>query len=439
MMRLLLCSLCITLSLLGAPSQADLRVDITQGHVAPLPIALVDFQASTPELAQIGRELTHVLTADLDRSGLFRSIDPAAFIQKADSTLAGPRFPDWRLIGAQALVIGQLKRSENGQLQLTFRLFDCVSQKQLEGLLFTAPDANWRRMAHIAADAVYKRLTGEEGYFNTRVVYVQERGSETNKKRQIAIMDQDGANHSYVTQTKSIVLTPRFSPTAQKIVYMDYGPNNRTPRVRLLDLVTKKHKLLGEFPGMTFAPRFSPDGKKVVMSFSQKGDSSLYEMDLVAHRVRRLTYGPVLDTSPCYSPDGKQLVFNSNRAGSRQLYVMRADGSDITRITFNPGAYATPVWSPRGDLIAFTKMHKGQFYIGVMRPDGSGERLITQGYIVEDPIWSPNGRVILFTRQEPSWRGGHTRLFTVDLTGHNEREVLTPADASGPAWSGRLG
>jgi len=155
-------------------------------------------------------------------------------------------------------------------------------------------------------------------------------------------------------------------------------------------------------------------------------------MNLRTKSIKQITYGNAIDTSASYSPDGSKIVFNSDRGGNQQLYVMDADGSNVERISFGKGRYATPVWSPRGDYIAFTKMANGAFYIGVMAPDGSGERLLADGFLVEGPTWSPNGRVLMFFRQD---RGSPVRLYTIDLTGYNERRIITPSEASDPAWS----
>lgn len=429
---------CLALALVIAavsPSRAELRIDITRGVVEPLPIAIMDFQGQG-QTADIGRDIAKVVSADLERSGLFRPVDKAAFIQDPASTQVQPRFPDWRVIGAQALVSGNATMQSDGRLKVEFRLWDVFAEQQMTGLAYYTTPANWRRIAHIVSDAIYKRITGEDGYFDTRIVYIAESGPQNRRQKQLAIMDQDGANHRFLTDGKVLVLTPRFSPTTQEITYLAYF--NNKPRVYLLNIDTGQQEVLGDFPGMTFAPRFSPDGNGVIMSMARDGNSDVYVMDLRTRRVKRLTNHPSIDTSPSYSPDGRQVVFNSDRGGAQQLYVMDSEGGNVRRISFGEGRYATPVWSPRGDLIAFTKMNKGRFYIGVMRTDGSGERLLSESYLDEGPTWAPNGRVLMFFRQTPSdsrGQGGTVRLYSVDLTGRNLREVVTPMDASDPAWS----
>ena len=421
-----------TLGVLAQP-----RIDITRGRVEPMPIALSPLHGAQAQEVQVGRDMMTVISNDLERSGLFRPLDPRAFIQTpAALRAAPPRFADWRAINAQALVHGNVELQRDGRLKAEFRLWDVFGESQMEGRVYTTQPQNWRRVAHIIADAIYKRITGEDGYFDTRVVYIAETGPLQRRTKRLAIMDQDGANHRFLTDGRALVLTPRFSPTTQEITYLSYI-NNR-PRVYVLNIDTGQQEVLGDFPGMTFAPRFSPDGNKVVMSLAREGNSEIYVMDLRTRATQRLTNHPAIDTSPSYSPDGRSITFNSDRSGSQQLYIMDSGGNDVRRVSFGTGRYATPVWSPRGDLIAFTKITEGEFFIGVMRPDGQGERLLTKGYLVEGPTWAPNGRVLMFFRQTPGdsrGQGSTTRLYSIDLTGYNEREIVTPVEGSDPAWS----
>ncbi|MEX1147955.1 MAG: Tol-Pal system beta propeller repeat protein TolB [Sphingomonadales bacterium] len=423
-------------------AQTPLQVDITEGNVDPMPVALPDFvgargdRTNAGSTADIGRNMSEVISANLDRSGLFRPIDKNAFLGEADGAGARPSFGNWRAIGAQALITGTLELMDDGRIHVVFRLWDVFGESQMVGMQYYAAPGSWRRIAHIISDAIYKRLTGEDGYFDTRLVYVAESGPMNKRIKRLAIMDQDGHNHRFLTSGDNLVLTPRFSPTAQEITYLAYV-NNRA-RVYIYNIDRGTQELLGDFQGMTFAPRFSPDGNRVILSQAREGQTDIYVMDLRTRRSTRLTSDPNIDTSPSYSPDGDQIVFNSDRGGTQQLYVMNADGSNVRRISFGQGRYATPVWSPRGDLVAFTKFHEGRFHIGVMRPDGRGERLLTESFLDEGPTWSPNGRVIVFFRQQPygsRGAGGNVSLWSVDLTGYNLRQMRTPLDASDPAWS----
>jgi TolB protein len=372
-----------------------------------------------------------VISGNLRRSGLFAIVDPAAFIERVSNFDVLPRFPDWRSINAQSLVTGRVTNLPDGRLHTEFRLWDVFSGQQQAGQqYFSAPD-NWRRIAHIISDLIYERLTGEKGYFDTRIVFVDESGPKDRRVKRLAIMDQDSANLRYLTRGDDLVLTPRFSPTSQEITYMSFG--QREPRVVLFNIETGQREVVGNFAGMSFAPRFSPDGHRVIMSLQRGGNSNLHVLDLRSKALTPLTDTAAIDTAPCYSPDGSRICFESDRGGSQQIYVMPATGGAAQRISFGQGSYSTPVWSPRGDTIAFTKIGGGNFGIGIMKPDGSGERLLTAGFHNEGPTFAPNGRVLMFFR-EPGGEAGPS-LYTIDITGRNEQKVPTPGYASDPAWS----
>jgi TolB protein len=431
--RRILAASAATAAALALPraAHAVLRLDVTQGTIQPLPIAIPDFVVGQGVEPSLGKDVAGVITNNLRRSGLFAPIDPTAFIEKIQNIDAQPRFQDWRVINAQALVVGRLSREADGRIKTEFRLWDVFAADHMDGQQYFTQAPNWRRIAHIISDRIYKRLTGENGYFDTRIVFIDETGPKERRIKKLAIMDQDGANVRYLTRGDELVLTPRFSPNAQEITYMSYGRGD--PRVVLLNIETGQREVAVDLPGMTFSPRFSPDGQRVALSLQQGANSNIYAMDLRSKRTTRLTDVAAIDTAPCYSPDGRQIVFESDRGGSQQIYVMGADGSNPKRISFGQGTYSTPVWSPRGDIIAFTKRTGGNFGIGVMRVDGSGERLLTEGFHNEGPTWAPNGRVLMFFR-DPGGNAG-PNLFTIDLTGYNEQRVPTPSYASDPAWS----
>jgi len=435
------------LLLFNSKSIALVEVDITRGNLNPLPIAVSplyvepgskDIKLGNETIKNVGEEISKVIEKNFRRSGLFNPLKKESFVQKPDIAHAKPRFEDWKLIKAQALVTGKVTITEN-KLRAEFRLWDVIAAKEMVALAFSTTPDNWRRVAHIISDKIYQRLTGETGYFDTRIIYVSETGPKTQRYKKLAIMDQDGANVKYLTLGNELVLTPRFSPKNQLVTYLSYFRN--LPRVYLLDIETGVQEVVGDFPGMTFSPRFSPDGKKIIMSFAKDGNSEIYTMNLETRVVEKITEHTSIDTSPSYSPDGKYICFNSDRSGLQQIYVMRSDGSNVKRITFGKGLYGTPVWSPRGDLIAFTKVHKGKFYIGVMRPDGSGERLLTENFYQEAPSWAPNGRVLIFyreTKSDSEGKGFSAKLWSIDLTGYNERLIDTETDGSDPSWSSLL-
>jgi len=415
-----------------APAWAQVEVNVNRGVLQPLPIAIVPMGG-----ADARADVAKVVSADLERSGFFKPLSPDSFIQRDLNVDVTPRFDDWKTINAQALVDGRVTVEPDGKLKVEFRLWDVYGGKpvlkdgQPLAEQFIASGEDWRRTAHRIADEIYKAMTGQDGYFDTRVVFVAESGPRKSKVKRLMIMDQDGANPSYLTDGGYLVLTPRFSPNGRQITYMALRADSA--RVYILDLETNRQESLGTFQGMVFSPRFSPGGDKVAFSVDRNGNTDVYVMDLKSRAVTRVTTDASIDTSPSFSPDGRQLVFNSDRGGSPQLYVMNLDGSNVHRISFGQGRYTTPVWSPKGDFIAFTRQQGGEFHIGVMRPDGSDEHSLTTSYLDESPAWAPNGRVLIFSRE--TGPGAPPKLYTVDVSGENLRPAPYNLPATDPTWS----
>ncbi|WP_298920144.1 Tol-Pal system beta propeller repeat protein TolB [uncultured Roseobacter sp.] len=423
----------LTAGFAGAQSSGPLRIEITEGVIEPLPFALPVFQAETGDATGVAAQISQVVSGDLVGTGLFREIPATAFISTVSNFADPVQYADWKAINAQALITGAVAVQGN-QLTVKFRLYDVFSGAEMgSGLQFSGTPEGWRRMAHKVADAVYSRITGEGGYFDSRVVYVSETGSKDARQKRLAIMDYDGANVQFLTDSSAIVLAPRFSPNGDRVIYTSYETG--FPRIYLLDVGSVQRRVLENQEGtMSFAPRFAPDGQNIVFSLSQGGNTDIYAMNVGGGGTQRLTSAPSIETAPSFSPDGSQIVFESDRSGSQQLYIMPAGGGEARRISFGPGRYGTPVWSPRGDLIAFTKQNGGRFHIGVMRTDGAEERLLTASFLDEGPTWAPNGRVIMFTRESQGASGSST-LYSVDISGRNLRPVRTPDGGSDPSWS----
>ncbi|MGB0843311.1 MAG: Tol-Pal system beta propeller repeat protein TolB [Alphaproteobacteria bacterium] len=428
----------VTTACIIQPIQAQVDIQVTSGQRRALPIAVTDLRVDDANVADIAHDLPQLIRENLQKTGLLKLLGSSAFPQSPNQALEGVDFNGWSVDKTQALMTGSLSTLSDGRMQANIWLYDVPQRKEIFALSYSATSDSWRRIGHIIADEIYVRLTGEAGLFDSRIVYVSESGPSTRRIKRLAIMDQDGGNHRFLTDGSQLVLTPRFSPTRQEITYISYEAGR--PQVQLLNLATGHRETLGDFPGrtMTFAPRFSPDGQSVILSLALEGNTDIYVMNLQTRQVRQLTRDSAIDTSPSYSPDGKRIVFNSDRGGSQQIYVMNADGSGVQRISFGAGIYATPVWSPKGDKIAFTRILDNDFAVGIMDTDGFNERLISTGFLVEGPEWSPNGRILTYFKQDRALNdesAGRTRLFMVDTFSFLEREIPTPADASDPAWS----
>ncbi len=425
---------CLVWVMPALAQNGPLRIEITEGVIEPLPFAAPDFVSDNAAGAEMGRKIAEVVAADLTGTGLFREIQPDAFISRVTSFSSPVQYADWKAINAQALITGAVSVDSAGKLVVRFRLFDVFAGQELgQGLQLVGTQDGWRRIAHKVADQVYSRITGEAPYFDSRIVFVAESGPKDQRSKRLAIMDYDGANVSYLTDSASIVLAPRFSPDGERVLYTSY--ESGFPRIYVMNVGSVQRRVLESQDGqMSFAPRFGPDGRTVVYSVSRGGNTDLFRMDIGTGASTRLTSAPSIETAPSFSPDGTRIVFESDRSGTPQLYIMPASGGEAQRISFGQGRYGTPVWSPRGDLIAFTKQSKGRFHIGVMRTDGSEERLLTASFLDEGPTWSPNGRVIMFTRETQGAQGSAS-LYSVDITGRNLRQVPTTTGASDPSWS----
>ena len=424
----------MTVPAMAQERSGPLRIEITEGVIEPVPIAVAPFIAETPAAADFAREITGVVASDLTGTGLFRDIPRDAYISQVNNFGGEVAYADWKAINAEALITGAVTLTTDNQLVVKFRLYDIFTGTPLgDGLQFAGSTTAWRRVAHKVADQVYARITGEEGYFDSRVVYVEEAGPKNARQQRLAIMDYDGANVQFLTDASSIVLSPRFSPTGDRVLYTSY--ESGFPQIYELTVGSASKRALGlDTESMTFAPRYAPNGRTVAYSESRGGNSDIYRLDLASGERTQLTNAPSIETAPSFSPDGSQIVFESDRSGSQQLYIMGVNGGEPTRISFGQGRYGTPVWSPRGDFIAFTKQNAGRFHIGVMRNDGSSERLLTASFLDEGPTWAPNGRVLMFTR-ESAGADGQPALFSVDISGRNLKRVATSTAASDPAWS----
>ena len=429
----------------ASASFAELRIDITSGEFQPLPIAYLPFEIdpeidpaskTDAQIEQITKNIQTIIYNNLNRSGLFIAVPRNDFIQTQIPFDAHPDFSAWRINNTQALLVGKVGYIGNRFLAVSFRLWDVFAQKQLTGFTYRVSLDGWRRAAHKVSDNIYHRVTGEKGYFDTRIIYIAESGPFDKRIKKLAIMDQDGANPQIISEGTDLLLTPRFSPIRQEIMYMRIY--NRKARVYWLDLINGRQVSLGDFKGMYFAPRFMPSGNSALLSYAEGGNSDIWHLNLTSLKRKRLTYHHAIDTSPSPSPDGKFIAFTSDRSGSPQIYVMNKNGKKTRRLTRERGIFSTPVWSPRGDLIAFTRQLAGRFSIGVIKPDGSKQQILFSDYHVESPTWAPNGRVIMFYKRErrnQDGTGGKTRIYAIDLTGYHLREIPTTTDASDPSWS----
>ena len=423
---------------LFGPANAELKVDIIAGDFRPIPIAIQDFEAPA-KLKKQATELRDVVVADLKSTGLFRIINKNAFPENVRMDDM-PNFANWSMVKAQVLVQAKLYEAEGGKYGLKYYVWDVAGKEQIEAQDLQGSAKSARRLAHIMADGIYERLTGEHGYFDTQIVFIGQSGDIRSPTKRLAIMDSDGYGMRFMSDDRVMVMSPHFSPNMRTIVFLSYRDDD--PMVWTLNLNTGEQRRLGKFGGMTFAPRFSPDGTRIALTLAKNGTTNLYEYDIEDKTLRQLTSGDYIDTSPSYSPDGKKLAFNSNRSGSQQLHILDLETMKDKRLSFGNGRYATPAWGPRGDFIAFTKIVDETFYIGIMTPAGKNERILASGWFMEAPSWAPGGRRVVYyeTEKMPDGKGRQSHIRSVDIMGQNDYEIKLPDGLSGlePTWSPTL-
>jgi TolB protein len=400
-------------------TKAALYVDIRKNSVGNISLIVSQCACKTELESKLSESITKVIETNLSNCGLFNAKRGAETESKS-----------WK---SDTIVTVSLSEVSHRALELSFRLLDTFTKKELltQSVIFPAKD--WRKIGHLISDAIHDRLIGEKGHFNTKITYIaEEKGSDYKSVRKIAVMNQDGSNIKYLTNGDKFVSTPRFSLNGKGIVYISYLDGRSY--IILKNLKDNTESIISVFEGVISAPRFSPDGKSLLISHSSDGETNILSLDLNSKRTKKITKSAAISTSPSFSPDQKYMVFSSDISGSQQLYIIdfTKKSKKPKRISFGNGRYATPVWSPKGDLIAFTKILLGKFYIGVMKPDGKEERLLSEGHKIESPAWLPNGREIIFTKTEAA---NNSKLYLVDLVKKNQKIVFTPTNASLADWS----
>lgn len=421
--------------LLSFQSFAIQDIYISKGVNKLMPVAINRFVSSAADQKLLD-DVLNVIRSDLQHCGFFKIVPQDAFIDQIIGVENRPHFASWRQINTNLLLNGQIQRNGSSELVIKIILWDTVNEKSIFAQNFTSSTQLWRKLAHTISDKIYESVTGDPGYFGTRIFYISEIATGIRVSKRLAVIDYDGQNNQFLTNGKHLVLTPSISPNAQYLLYVSY--ERRVPKIFIRDLKTSRSSLLGNVNAMSFSPKFSPDGSKVIFSMAKNGVTDIFIMDLQTNTINKITSGISINTSPTYSPDSQTIYFNSDRSGSGQIYSMNADGSNIKRISFGEGNYSAPSCSPNGKYIVFTKKVRNQeFTLGVMKIDGSDERIITSGYLVEGATWSPNSRIISFARTTAPYRNtkSSTKLYTIDISGYNERLVPTLYDASDPEWS----
>ena len=420
---------------LANAAHAVINIKITRSTEAKLPIAIVPFgwgHGGRPLPADIAA----IVADDLARTGLF---EPIPF----DSLPSRPYrhdqidFKDWRLLGTDSLVIGNVTPSLDGGYVVEFQLYDVLRSRQVVGFQLTAGHEVMRRVAHQIADRVYETLTGVRGSFDTRIAYVTEvAGDDGETRYALVVADVDGHNEKVILDSPEPVMSPSWSPDGKKLAYVSFeSPGSRAlprPRIFIQEIATGRRESVVSFPGINGAPAFSPDGRRLAMTLSKDGNPEVYVMDLRTERLRRITRNAAIDTEPSWSPDGRFLAFTSDRGGKPQIYRTPAEGGPLERLTFE-GSYNTrPVYSPDGARLALVHRDEGRYRIGLLDLENGALQVLTDSELDESPSFAPNGRMILYATSD----GAGSALAAVSPDGRmHQRLAVQKGGIREPAWS----
>ncbi len=420
---LILHGLCLialgALALLQAPARAELTIEITGAGANRIPLVIADFGGDPAS----SRALTSVIRSDLERSGLFKLVDPSGIAMTESSS---PSYGDWKNRGADALAAGSIGPSGDGRQEARFRLYDINKQSSLGGAAFVASTPMLRAAGHRIADVIYEKLIGEPGIFSTRIAYVVKSGAN---RFELQIADADGQNAQVALKSKEPIISPVWSPDGSRLAYVSF--ENKKPVVYVHSLASGQRIVVANFKGSNSAPSWSPDGRKLAVVLSKEGGSQIFAVNADGSGVQRLTTSSGINTEPFFSPDGQSIYFTSDRGGSPQIYRSGINGGDAQRITFEGSYNVSPRLSPDGKSMAFISRRESGFRLAVMDLASKQVQILTDSNKDESPSFAPNGRMILIATEI----GGRGVLSAVSIDGRIKQRLSIPAgDVREPAW-----
>ena len=405
---------------ISLPAWAQLRIEITGVGANQIPIAIPQFQGTN----NAPLDLSAVISADLERSGAFRSIKVMGELPAED--LQTPRAKFWRTMGANALVMGTVEKLAELRYRVNYRLFDISENKVTDEKQYDVSPQDLRLTAHRIADAVYEKLTGESGIFASRLAYVLQRGP---KAYELIVSDSDGENAQAALRSNQSIISPMWSPNGLLLTYVSFEANK--PVVYLHDVRTGERRLIASFKGNNSAPAFSPDGKTMALALSMGGGTHVYLMSTNGTNVRRFTNSQGIDTEPVFSPDGQYVYFTSDRGGSPQIYRQAVAGGAAERITYNAEYAISPAISPKGDKLAFISRFNGAFRVTLLDLMTGTQLVLTDTMRDESPTFAPNGKILVYATEE----AGRGVLATVSLDGRvRTRLTGQRGDIREPSW-----
>lgn len=407
---------------------AELNIEITQGVQDPTPIAVVPFAGATISTTD---DITQIVGEDLQRSGLFRTIarsDMLSLPSSEDQIF----YRDWRILGASYLVIGNVSPEQSGGqgYLLEYSLFDVLGQKVVFKKSISASAIGARDAAHLVSDDIYEAITGIQGIFSTKIVYVEDLGANSSQRYRLMLADADGARDKLLFKSSEPLLSPSWSNDLSQVAYVSFETSR--PAIFRQNLVTGAREQLTNFKGLNGAPAWSPDDKKLAMVLSKDGNPEIYTLEIASKKLTRVTRNGAIDTEPNWTNDGKSLIFTSNRGGSPQIYQIGLASGRLERLTFDGNYNARPRVSPDGKSFVMVHRYDSVFNIAWQEISSGDIRVLTQTLLDESPTIAPNGAMLLYATK----RNNKGVLAAVSLdAGVKYFLPSKTGDVREPAWS----
>ena len=405
----------------------ELEIIIDRGIENSLPIAILPF--GLPEgVGELPIDMMITISNDLARSGRFAPMSLEDMPQKPKQ-MDQVNFKDWRLLGMENLVLGNIKLNDTGEYDIEFRLIDVYKGTQLTGFRIPATHAQLRRTAHQISDIIFEKLTGVRGAFNTRIVYITVKSKENEKLYSLLLADADGFNPQLLLESPEPLLSPSWSPDGKKIAYVSFEKGSSAIYVQ--DIRSGERRLIASNPGINSAPAWSPDGSRIAMTLSKGGDPEIFVLHLSSNTLQQITRNRAIDTEPSWSPDGSKIAFTSDRGGGPQIYEIAVADKRARRLTFAGSYNARPRYSPDGLSIVMIHRNKRNYRIALLDLSSGFLNVLTQTRLDESPSFSPNGSMIIYATTVS--RGTELAAVSADGTVH-QRLALQVGEVREPVW-----
>lgn len=412
------------------------QIEVSGKNYKLTKIAINHFLTQKYEEKIIAKEIRDTVCKNLSDSGIFSIVAENNFIEQNKGSEFIPFFEAWKKINATILVNGSLTKNRKNNYTIVISIWDNILAKKILHRKITFSEKSIQKTSHIISDHIYQEIIGEKGYFDSKILYVAEKVIENKIFTRIAMMNQDGKEHKYLTNGKFISISPKISPDKENIAYVDFRAG--ISKIFLRNLYSGQENLLTNMKGSIFSPRFSRNGKKILFSLAKKGATNIFKFDINTKKISVLTRNIYINTSPQFSPDDKKIIFTSNRLGTAKIYTMNEEGKNVVKITEKPGSHLEPKWSPDGKYISYINLRrKLGYYINIINTKTGEETTVVKSDVIHGYCWCPNSKYILFSEaigNKEEEKKTIYKLQKINIFNKHKTTINTPYSASDPIW-----